>query len=1269
MGTQTVTQWDANGNPLEPTKPRIAHAPTMWDASGNPIEPTQSPLLTPDQASDIWKAGVYANMTDVDPGYAYQNIKQFNEQLRAAGGDDFDKGIGYAVETGWEDTPLGMLIRGQAPEPFESHDILGNFVHDIVSMASDPVFLIPTLIGTAVGAPEIGFLVGSALDAGLREGLMDHYQKGDVQDFGELAERAGDILWAATKGGLTGEAALLAGGLPVGKILGKSVLTSYAMKGLYQSAAMTAAGSLLNGHIPRAEDFARSAAVMVTLNLATGGLVLKKGEAKLALMDGYAKTGTPPLMAEEKLAAQPHVPPDQNPGLKPAIEMGDAFVEGDAGETHPELAERIMGKPPVSMDRLEANPELADEVLQNPSIHLQEVIDRAWQLKKEQIERTGTEETALTKTGPELNVKDVRLVSGIGPEKTLLRIDMEGPPKGTTGAEFAEQLFPDQVGDIRESRLLKRGPLFGPVLGSNVLEIEFKDAASAQRAMDQISGAAKQPESQASLKAPSEPPKSSRGFVTPDGKFLTRAEAAKWVEENEPEVFKMWQRIAGEKAEFHADDYKQARERVLNRSAVEGEPDLDTASPLERRRLAAVRDDLNKIKAGSVSVKYAKSVLRTLFVGQRDTRIAIASQLRDTIQKLIPDFRDQEALSFLRDYRGKEAGELAAELEKIKAGDDESLKALIPSIERALNPTPQLLEADRLMTDYYTKALSEGRELGFLESGIPPDRYVTHVLMRSAEEGEPGRVGRPKISTKTPYAIKRTYPTILDALATGRVEARTLNALDALAVYADRHAVAAATKLTMMELKNSELGKFGSREDHPAGWRELAPQTPGFHQQILIKSADTGESFTLSRGLYVPKVVADAMRPILERNVLSDIPGFRFIRRAQSYIKAVELGLSVFHMKALSITGFNNETFGQFVKTLKSDISSPEFAEMERQAAADGLTTAKTSTPYEAYQGLKPSSIPSRLDVIRGTFPLKQVDALAQKLTYETFDVIQRKFKVMDYSLKTAEWMAKHPDATDAELFSARRSLAKEVNAAYGGLNWEVMGWGKNAQELVRAFILAPDWTFSNVANLRYAFEGGPGGAAARMFWIKSFSTGIAMSQGASLLISGQLSKHPTEVYLGKDKNGKEVYANWFFAGAPKDSITWMSRVQKDGAITGTAEFLTFKLGPIAGTLLGLVENREFSGKPITKPSQGTAEKTARELGFVGERLLPVPFSVSNVARMMMDPDKEYSYMDYLTVLGGSPPRHEGEKGETPKKSTLQLSGGSKKTKRRYSIR
>ena len=197
---------------------------------------------------------------------------------------------------------------------------------------------------------------------------------------------------------------------------------------------------------------------------------------------------------------------------------------------------------------------------------------------------------------------------------------------------------------------------------------------------------------------------------------------------------------------------------------------------------------------------------------------------------------------------------------------------MLPSIDRAMNPTPNLLEADGKLTNYYTAALNEGRELGFMESSIDPSHYSPHILTRILDGEQPG-ISRPSMAKSTPFAKERSYPTILDALKTEKLDARTVNALDALSIYGDRHATVVATKLLSTELHNTELGKYGTMEKHPDGWVQMAPDQLAFRNNIPITDAATGEQHVLSRSLYVPKDVADAMRPIVEKNVLGSQPG------------------------------------------------------------------------------------------------------------------------------------------------------------------------------------------------------------------------------------------------------------------------------------------------------------------------------------------------------------------------------------------------------------
>ena len=79
------------------------------------------------------------------------------------------------------------------------------------------------------------------------------------------------------------------------------------------------------------------------------------------------------------------------------------------------------------------------------------------------------------------------------------------------------------------------------------------------------------------------------------------------------------------------------------------------------------------------------------------------------------------------------------------------------------------------------------------------------------------------------------------------------------------------------------------------------------------------------------------------------------------------------------------------------------------------------------------------------------------------------------------------------------------------------MGRSKLFQDVSRLFLLAPDWTYSNVLTSKYAFEGGPAGSAARAFWVRSAATGFAMTAAMSIAIGGKYD--PTDI-----KNLDRVY-------------------------------------------------------------------------------------------------------------------------------------------------
>ena len=145
------------------------------------------------------------------------------------------------------------------------------------------------------------------------------------------------------------------------------------------------------------------------------------------------------------------------------------------------------------------------------------------------------------------------------------------------------------------------------------------------------------------------------------------------------------------------------------------------------------------------------------------------------------------------------------------------------------------------------------------------------------------------------------------------------------------------------------------------------------------------------------------------------------------------------------------------------------------------------------------------------------------------------------------------------------------------------------------------------------------------------------MTAAMSIMVSGKYDKsHPMQVYLGKDKDGKEMHANWFFAGAPKDMGTLVSRMAKDGPLRGLAEFMAYKLGPLGNLFQGLSTNKDFSGKPIDKPGENFVEQSWNQGKFAAKKLIPI--TGTNIAetyeRMLKDPINEWTYKDYLEMAG-----------------------------------
>ena len=554
-----------------------------------------------------------------------------------------------------------------------------------------------------------------------------------------------------------------------------------------------------------------------------------------------------------------------------------------------------------------------------------------------------------------------------------------------------------------------------------------------------------------------------------------------------------------------------------------------------------------------------------------------------------------------------------------------------------------------MLTKIAGQTLREGQRLGFLESRWTAEEYTPHILhpKGDGEVAKPigdqlGRALGGKIGKYFAFAETRGYATLLDAVA-DNVYPKTLNALDAFTIHGDKFATARATHLLVNQIKDSGVGIVEpDKWKRPEGWVELARHSDEFRTQEQWTDKE-GTAHTGQVPLVVPKYIDDALRPITDPDFLGALPGFRKLRAFQAYTKAIQLGLSMFHATTENYMALANMGPRGWLQGLRVDRASPEFVAEERDFIAHGGTTAIQGKTVEAYKSFEPGSIPTWTDVWRRAPVIHQMDRAAQGLTEFTFGKLQRQFKVMDYATHKAAWLADNPKATADEATEAMSSISKEINAVYGGLHWENLGANKASVELARALMLAPDWTFSNVFNVKYAGERGtPASKLARRFWMRQLVGGVIATQLLSLLLSKKLSKNPTQVYFGRDRKGKEVYQNVFFKGVSGDVINLVHNVGDYGAIQGLARSMTGKAAPVVRAGLQLASNRNYFGKQIVPKGMNPVAGTVRAAVETAKSLAPVPLSAQGLFEMLAGPDaKQFSKAEVATTLvAGAPPRH-----------------------------
>lgn len=604
-------------------------------------------------------------------------------------------------------------------------------------------------------------------------------------------------------------------------------------------------------------------------------------------------------------------------------------------------------------------------------------------------------------------------------------------------------------------------------------------------------------------------------------------------------------------------------------------------------------------------IKELAANIRTAFSGEKNAQAQAGATLADTLKKLAP--KEQDAITWYREAKGN----MATLQEWL---DKPNLEAYRGDIEDAMHLSPGAKEASAALDQVYEKAGANAKAQGTLK-GVLNDYSNPRIYQQP--DRQPGVVAG-VLKQTTASGKQRVFENLPEAIDNGHLPATT-NAADLAAVHLADFARVNTTNSLLDAMSEAKLGKYVAPDKIPDGFAQVG----NISRTTAFKDAE-GEAHAATRVFAAPAELAKGLRAITEPDFIRRVDGYRSIAAYQGLVKTVDLSYSFFHHITEAAQLFYQTKGGIDIlrhgNKVLNTLDSPEFAQMENNFVKYGGITTKVSDVQDVMRNLIGTD-KGVYGKITNAPVLKQILGGAEKSSSLLFDKGQRWIKVTDFQSKMQSWIEKHPEATPDEFHDAATGYAKEINSAYGGLNWEAMGVTKTAQSVMRGLLLAPDWVVSNLALSKYALTKGftdTAGNAARAHLMTAFSTGLVATEVLNKSITGHFTNQNPKGHKWEVEIAPNVYVS-IFRGGIGDILKLFSNIQDKGFAQGTAQFAQGKLSPIARTAVGLASGTQFTGQPITNKNDNFAQKTLDEAKFLATSALPVPFGVSSTSKYISD--------------------------------------------------
>lgn len=448
-----------------------------------------------------------------------------------------------------------------------------------------------------------------------------------------------------------------------------------------------------------------------------------------------------------------------------------------------------------------------------------------------------------------------------------------------------------------------------------------------------------------------------------------------------------------------------------------------------------------------------------------------ARKFAKEMQERFPDPTTQEAISNWVDAGGDES--------KLRQGLAETKPRYRAGYERALKLSPEEKTFAQNIQNYFESRLQDAQKAGILEQGV--EDYIHRMFERDTpwKRGAIAELRSGVFTGQPTLAKQRVFNYDFEAEKAGlkpvksfikRIAAYDLSLNKAMA---DRALVKSLMEVKMPDGRPMiDVGGLGREIKNSAGDTEATLIQPKFkpgdenspaknrndfayfdHPALrkwrwVAKDANDKPIFVQGDVLVHPEATSK-VRALFERSAIRANPVGRLALNLGSTVKQTMLDLSGFHPVQIAVHGAEHRTFAP-VKEI--DFTNPDVRGLIRGGLVVGETTGRELFD----EGLAGSSL---------TKFIPKVGPAAQAMKEWLFQSYIPRLKVATGLHALERNRAAFPKLSEDEVYHL---TANQMNAAFGELNYAMLGRSATQQDALRLAMLAPDFF---EARSRFAWQ------------------------------------------------------------------------------------------------------------------------------------------------------------------------------------------------------